>query len=102
MRKRTLPFPCLDNICQELAIVIQYYADAAFMLGGSECAQATRESLLSLAEQLINSDKGMNIQYRQVPLLKTAIKWYFEEVRQDPILENRLLQYLKRPKKTMC
>ncbi len=102
MRKRTLPFPCLDNACRELATVIQYYADAAFMSGGSECAQATRESLLGLAEQLINSDKGMNIQYRQVPLLRTAIKWYFVEVKQDQILENCLLQSLKRPKKTMC
>ncbi len=101
MRKKTLPFPCFDNTCQELAIVIQYYADAAFMSGGSECAQATRESLLGLAEQLMKSDKGMNIQYRQVPLLKTAIKWYFEEVKQDHILKNRLLQSLKRPKKTI-
>jgi len=100
MKKRTLNFSCADNLCENLATVIKYYAHAAFPIGGSECAQATRESLLDMAQRLnVTLEQSIVLNRRQVPMLKSAVKWYFSEVKQDNRLEQRLLKQLQRFRK---
>jgi hypothetical protein len=100
MKKRTLTFSCTDNSCQYLATIIKHYAHAAFPVGGSECAQATRESLVDMAYGLDSTmEISVAINRRQVPMLKSAIKWYFSEVKRDETLKQHLLQQLQRPTK---
>ena len=100
MKKRMLSFSCIDNACENLATVIKYYAHAAFPVGGSECAQATRESLLDMAQRLdMTVEQSFALNRRQVPMLKSAITWYFSEVKQDDLLKERLLKQLQRPRK---
>jgi len=101
MKKRTLAFSCSDKSCQYLATIIKHYAYAAFPIGGSECAQATRESLVDMASRLDSTlETKIAINRRQVPMLKSAIKWYFAEVKQDEVLKEHLLQQLQRPKRS--
>lgn len=62
------------------------YADAAYPKGGSPCSMATREALETMASQ-IQSAPCIDISTRQRPMLKSAVKWYYEEVgeSQDPM-----------------
>lgn len=99
MKKRTLPFSCENHACQHLSRVIQHYAHTAFPIGGSECAQASREALLALAHRLEHcTAMSLPINPRQAPMLKAAIKWYFSEIETDQALQARLLQQLQRQK----
>ena len=96
MRKRQLHFNCTDHACEKLAEVLSTYAHAAFPIGGSECAQATRESLLDMANRMGNCiENTFAINARQRPMLKSAINWYFTEVESDNELRDDLLKRLK-------
>ena len=80
--------------------MIQHYAHAAFPIGGSECAQVSREALLAIAQRLANcSDAAIPLKPRQIPLLKAAIHWYFTEIKTDEALKIQLLQQLKSPQR---
>jgi hypothetical protein len=82
MKKRTFSIDCTNEkkSCQLLHTVLTAFIDIAFPPNGSECAQATRSSLLELSLLIKTSDGLCGISTRQRPLLKTAINWYFEEV----------------------
>jgi len=60
--------------------VIKSYVDAAYPVGGSECAQSAREALLSTAQQLIKKydpDNGsVDISRRIKAHLKSALEYY--------------------------
>jgi len=93
MKKRQFNFSCTDNACEQLATVISTYAHAAFPVGGSACAQATRESLLDMASRIADCvDDSFAINTRQRPMLKSAITWYFTEVANDDLQRDALLQ----------
>lgn len=80
MKKRTFSLDCTNRkLCQKLHKILTLFINNAFPPNGSDCAQATRDSLLELSEK-INSNENCEINKRQRPLLKTAITWYFEEV----------------------
>ena len=97
MKKRQLHFICTNHACEKLAKVLSTYAHAAFPVGGSDCAQATRESLLDMALRLAeNKDDVFAINPRQIPMLKSAIKWYFSEVEDNSHLQMSLLGKLSR------
>lgn len=97
MKKRLFHFSCDDQACKSLAKIISTYAHTAFPIGGSECAQATRESLLDMANRLaICNDESFALNPRQRPMLKSAINWYFSEVVTDQLQHDNLLNKLKR------
>lgn len=95
MKSKILPFNCQDNACRRLAEVLIHYAKAAFPNGGSECAQASREALENIAQQLQQSFDTCEIKARQRAMLKNAIEWYFSEIEQNTADKERLLAQLK-------
>jgi hypothetical protein len=81
MKKRTFNIDCTHTeSCQKLYKILTLFIHSAFPPNGSDCAQATRESLLGLCDKIKNSGDICEINKRQRPLLKTAITWYFEEI----------------------
>lgn len=100
MKHKTFVLSCADHACQQLAHILQEYAQAAYPPGGSECAQATRESLLQLADTISHAENSAEnhagINSRQRPFLKSAINWYYEDVIDNPEQHALLLDRLKR------
>lgn len=74
---------------QAIAIALKVYADAAYPPGGSECAQASNQTLKDLAIKIYNSPTDpFNIKSRQKPMIKAAVRWYYGE--DNPLqIENR-------------
>lgn len=63
-----------------IAASILAYANAAYPPGGSECAQATHQSLKDLAIKFSRpSEQGILLKKRQLPLIKAAIRWFYSE-----------------------
>jgi len=61
-----------------IATAVFIYADAAYPQGGSECAQASNQSLKQLAQAIHNSPQiPFNYKKRQKPMLKAAIRWFY-------------------------
>jgi len=103
MRKKSLQFDCqvkapetLGNkpLCATLAEVLQHYAYAAYPVGGSECAQASREAVLTLANNFTTCQTILELRPRQRPMLKSAIQWYYTDYKHEPALAEWLLQQL--------
>jgi hypothetical protein len=100
MKHKMLTIECPDNLRETLATVITQYAYAAYPPGGSECAQASREALQTLAQnikpEMTNStdDSYFTMKARQRSILKGAINWYFTEVEQNEQQQALLLKLL--------
>lgn len=81
---KTLEIQCSEGILALLCEAIELYAHAAFPPGGSECAQASRESLLAVNEQLRQSHgqgegkAGFNRRARG--LVKAAIQYHGQRI----------------------
>jgi hypothetical protein len=61
-----------------IATAVFVYADAAYPPGGSECAQASNQSLKQLANAIHNSSRiPFSFKKRQRPMLKAAIRWFY-------------------------
>ncbi len=101
MKKRTFSIDCANSeLCQKLYKILALFINNAFPPSGSDCAQATRDSLLELSEKIKNSSENCEINKRQRPLLKTAIVWYFEEVEvSDTDQQQTLLLLIAKRKK---
>ncbi len=79
--------PCRPDTCALLCTAIRQYAEAAFPLGGSECAQASRDELNRLAERLARqqADSGtIELAGRQRGMLRGVVKSYFAQLSDDP------------------
>lgn len=100
MKKRTFSIDCSNEKehCQALHHLLTLFINTAFPPFGSECAQATRESLLELNARIANNRGSCEINTRQRPLLKTAISWYFEEIETDKEKQQTLLQFIGKKK----
>jgi hypothetical protein len=97
MRKRTFLFKCTDNLCSHLASIVQHYAQAAFPIGGSECAQVSHEALLNIAQNLVHAPADhLAISIHQRAILRSAVMWYFTEVEQNEVLKIQLLKQLQK------
>ena len=106
MKKRTFSIDCSSNdkLCQELHNLLTLFINTAFPPLGSECSQATRESLLELNARIANNKENCEVNTRQRPLLKTAISWYFEEIKKsefkkDKSKQQQLLQLISKKKR---
>ena len=63
---------------QAIAKALYVYAEAAYPPGGSECSQASNQSLKQLAERLLVAHKTpIMIKKRQLPMIKSAIRWFY-------------------------
>lgn len=103
MAGNSLRLSCGPRTCALLCEAIRGYAAAAFPAGGSECAQASRESLLTLAERFTAEqarDGVIELRTRQRALLRSAVSGYFEQVVEAPEAlaaqrRDRLLAWLR-------
>lgn len=97
-KKRTLAIDTTRGQGEALQKVITTYAHAAYPVGGSDCAAATRQALLDVAGQLLDSEK-VEISARQRPMLKSAVNWYFTEVEKgNSEIQEMLINQLSRKK----
>lgn len=100
MKKRTFSIDCSgeNRLCEILHNLLTLFINTAFPPFGSECAQATRESLLILNTKIANNKGRCEINTRQRPLLKTAITWYFDEIENNKTKQKKLLQLISKKK----
>ena len=84
------PLTLDEQTALAIATAVFVYADAAYPPGGSECAQASNQSLKQLAEAIRNSPKvPFSYKKRQRAMLKAAIRWFYSE--QNPIAHDPLI-----------
>lgn len=102
MKKRTFSIDCFNEkkLCQTLNDLLTLFINTAFPPSGSECAQATRESLLELNSRIADYKGNCEINTRQRPLLKTAITWYFEEIEKNVTKQQQLLQLISKKRRS--
>jgi len=65
-----------------LAEALSSYAHAAYPPGGTECAQVSRETLLTSAREIAAnaaSSHGAELRRRQRSMMKAAVQWYFSD-----------------------
>ena len=64
---------------QKIAEAIAVYAHAAYPVGGSDCAQVSRDALLDSAKAFssLEADGLVQVRKRQRRPLKAAVDWYF-------------------------
>lgn len=98
MASGTIQLRCDIPVRDLLCAAIRDYAHAAYPVGGSECAQVARYTLLELATQIeqgITTDAGaVRISRRPRAMLKAALKYYFDRLdqcRQTPSWLQRAL-----------
>ena len=84
--KKTQALTLDTETAGQIALSIYAYAEAAYPAGGSECAQATNQTLKELAFNINrSSEKALVLKKRQLPLIKAAIRWYYsEEAQPEP------------------
>ena len=97
MKRKTLLIRCDARQAALLAEALSTYAEAAYPRGGSECAQAARETLLDSAAVIARDagGDGAEVSRRQRGLLRTAIRWYWDE-RGEPRQAASFLDLLER------
>lgn len=101
MKHKMLTIECQDNLREDLVTAITHYAYAAYPPGGSECAQASREALETLAQSIKPQTADpvetspFQIKTRQRSTIKAAINWYFTEIERDKDKQSQLLALLK-------
>jgi hypothetical protein len=80
MRQRVVEIALPMELAGALAEAVTAYAHAAFPMGGSECAQVSREALLDTAG-LCQAHQGgpLTLRKRQLAQLRAAVDWYFSE-----------------------
>ena len=86
MRRRGQPFDTGRGAGKTLAQVLRVYVSAAYPQQGSACSQATRSALLQLAGRIASDSangEAVHLQKRQLPLIRSAVSWYFSEVERD-------------------
>ena len=78
MKKRTFIFDGSQGASEALVEVLKYYALAAYPDGGSDCAATSRQALQDIVTN-IESAEVCEISTRQRPVLKAAVKWFYQE-----------------------
>ena len=80
MKQRVVDIDCDAASARELAGALRAYADAAYPPGGSECAQVARGTLLDTAAACERHSGGvLPLRRRQMPILRTAVRWWLSE-----------------------
>jgi hypothetical protein len=88
---RQLQLHCPLELVKVICQAIELYATVAYPPGGSECAQAARESLLSAAHSLRSQYEPLSgtttMSRRIVTHVKAALEYYFAEGMGDNSLQ---------------
>lgn len=80
MKRKTVNITCDAPTAQQLGTAIRAYTNAAYPLGGSECAQVARAALLDAAVSCDAHEAGdLALRRRQLALLRACVRWYFAE-----------------------
>jgi len=98
MKKRTFLFDCSGGAGEQLIDILKRYADAAYPIGGSDCAATSRQGLFDIVDVIkkgLEADEIAMIGRRQRTVLKAAVKWFYTELEQaDDPLKNVLMDQL--------
>lgn len=96
------PIKLTSQAAVNIAEALKAYASVAYPLGGSECSQATHQTLMELAKKItiMGPEGTLRLKKRQLPIIKATINWYYsednvEKIKQAINAEN-LLQQLER------
>ena len=64
---------------QLVSVALVAYANAAYPPGGSECSQASNQTLKDIASRINQSHvTAVEIKKRQMPMIKAAIRWFYD------------------------
>ena len=79
MADKTFAIAVSQSQALKIAEAIEVYAHAAYPVGGSDCAQVSRDALLDSAKAFssIKTDGIVQVRKRQRRPLKAAVDWYF-------------------------
>ena len=79
MADKTFAIAVSQNQALKIAEAIEVYAHAAYPVGGSDCAQVSRDALLDSAKAFssLEADGIVQVRKRQRRPLKAAVDWYF-------------------------
>jgi hypothetical protein len=79
MADKTFAIAVSQSQARKIAEAIEIYAHAAYPVGGSDCAQVSREALLDSAKAFssLEADGIVQVRKRQRRPLKAAVDWYF-------------------------
>ena len=80
VKRKTVAIECAAAAAGQLAAIVRCYAQAAYPEGGSECAQAARETLIDVATQCESHPGGvLSLRRKLLPQLRAAVRWYLSE-----------------------
>ena len=79
MADKTFAIAISQIQARKISEAIEVYAHAAYPVGGSDCAQVSRDALLVSAKAFssIETDGIVQVRKRQRRPLKAAVDWYF-------------------------
>ena len=79
MTDKTFAIAVSQSQARKIAEAIEVYAHAAYPVGGSDCAQVSRDALLDSAKAFssLEADGIVQVRKRQRRPLKAAVDWYF-------------------------
>jgi len=78
VKKRIFHFDGSEGAAKMMLGILNHYANAAYPIGGSNCAMASREALWAIAINISRNELA-EISCRQRPMLKSAVKWFYTE-----------------------
>lgn len=97
-KKRIFHFDGSDGAAEMMVTILNHYANVAFPLGGSDCAAASREALQAIADNIAQNELA-EINRRQRPMLKSAVKWFYTEseyASPNEVMYDRLLSQFQK------
>lgn len=97
MAAKTFRISMTPPTATQLCRAIRTYAQVAYPMGGSECAQVARETLMNAAdsiEEQVTSAGEADVSRRLRAMLKAAIKWYFGEQQPNQNVQKEMLKLL--------
>jgi len=77
-KKRIFHFDGSEGKAKMMLEILNQYANAAYPVGSSDCAMASREALWAIAINIARNEQA-EISRRQRPMLKAAVKWFYTE-----------------------
>ena len=97
-KKRIFHFDGSEGAAKMMVEVLNHYANAAYPVGGSNCAMASREALWAIAINIERNEQA-EINRRQRPMLKSAVKWFYtqsEYASPNEVMYDQLLSQLQK------
>lgn len=85
-----------ENNVKAISVALEAYANSAFPPGGSECSQASNQSLKEIAKKIESAlQHQVTIKKCQLPMLKAALRWYYKPEESGIDAENLINELLK-------